>query len=438
LSNSVKKINFEYQITNQVPPIMKNIILIFVFLSSSLLVRAQEYYETSWISGEVKYTALVIFYEEDQAIVRVKYYANGADKLAGFLCKYENFTKADGTQDEYLNGSEAFIVRGPEGSSYSADNFYVKILGNNNFEAYTVDDNGLGGNDITLYMKPMLYWVKLNPDALTKGYLDDYYNEDELLFKLLTYINKGEVEYTTSNTAVTSIAMGMDQEYDTPLWSVAMSYLGTKAYSEQKIKESTIYPNDWIKAQWDLGYFITAVEYNTYKSTFIVVMSKAYGMGPQSWQKSDVFPKDWVTTKWNDYYYITEIACGGGNWYVVMDKNIGYTAQRWKTSYDIPKDWITENWNEGYSITSAAYGNGLWALSMSTGSNLGLQTWKTQYEYPIDWIREQSDKGYKITTVAYGNDMWFVVMSDGSSHESNRSKSNYTDIPLDWIIDNAN
>gem|GEM_PF-1779389 len=438
MSNSVKKINFEYQITNQVPPIMKNIILIFVFLSSSLLVRAQEYYETSWISGEVKYTALVIFYEEDQAIVRVKYYANGADKLAGFLCKYENFTKADGTQDEYLNGSEAFIVRGPEGSSYSADNFYVKILGNNNFEAYTVDDNGLGGNDITLYMKPMLYWVKLNPDALTKGYLDDYYNEDELLFKLLTYINKGEVEYTTSNTAVTSIAMGMDQEYDTPLWSVAMSYLGTKAYSEQKIKESTIYPNDWIKAQWDLGYFITAVEYNTYKSTFIVVMSKAYGMGPQSWQKSDVFPKDWVTTKWNDYYYITEIACGGGNWYVVMDKNIGYTAQRWKTSYDIPKDWITENWNEGYSITSAAYGNGLWALSMSTGSNLGLQTWKTQYEYPIDWIREQSDKGYKITTVAYGNDMWFVVMSDGSSHESNRSKSNYTDIPLDWIIDNAN
>ncbi|WP_228235478.1 hypothetical protein [Allomuricauda sp. M10] len=417
---------------------MKNIILLFVFLSSSLLVRAQEYYETSWISGEVKYTALVIFYEEDQAIVRVKYYANGADKLAGFLCKYENFTKADGTQDEYLNGSEAFIVRGPEGSSYSADNFYVKILGNNNFEAYTVDDNGLGGNDITLYMKPMLYWVKLNPDALTKGYLDDYYNEDELLFKLLTYINKGEVEYTTSNTAVTSIAMGMDQEYDTPLWSVAMSYLGTKAYSEQKIKESTIYPNDWIKAQWDLGYFITAVEYNTYKSTFIVVMSKAYGMGPQSWQKSDVFPKDWVTTKWNDYYYITEIACGGGNWYVVMDKNIGYTAQRWKTSYDIPKDWITENWNEGYSITSVAYGNGLWALSMSAGSNLGLQTWKTQYEYPIDWIREQSDKGYKITTVAYGNDMWFVVMSDGSSHESNRSKSNYTDIPLDWIIDNAN
>ncbi len=436
--NSVKKINFEQQITNHVPPIMKNFILLFTLLACSFIVKAQEYYETSWISGEVKYTALVIFYEQDEAIVRVKYYANGADKLASFLCKYENFTKDDGTQDQYLNGSDAIIVRGPEGSSYSADNFYVKILGNNNFEAYTVDDNGLGGNDITQYMKPMLYWVKMNPDALTKGYLDDYYNEDELLFKLLTYINKGEVEYPTSNTAITSITMGMDHEYDTPLWSVVMSNLGSKAYSEQKIKESATYPRDWIKEQWNLGYYITAVEYDSNKNTFVVVMSKAYGMGPQSWQKSDVFPKDWVNTKWNDSYYITEITYGGGEWYVVMDKNIGYTAQRWKTNYDLPKDWITENWNDGYSITSATYGNGLWALSMSSGSNLGLQTWKTQYEYPIDWIREQSDKGYKITTVAYGNSMWFVVMSNGSTHGSNRSTSNYNDLPVDWIINNAN
>lgn len=417
---------------------MKNFIALLAIACCSLMTKAQDYYETSWISGEVKYTALVIFYEQDQAIVRVKYYANGADKLASFLCTYENFTKSDGSQDKFLNGVDAIIVRGPEGSTYSADNFYLKDLGNGNFQAYTVDDNGLGGSDITQYMKPMLYWVKMNPDALTKGYLDDYYNEDEPLFKLLTYLNKGEAEYTTSNTAITSIALGMDQEYDTPLWSVVMSNLGSRAYSEQKIKEAASYPSDWIKEQWDLGYYITAVEHNADKSTYVVVMSKAYGMGPQSWKKSDIFPKDWITTKWNDYYYITEIACGGGEWYVVMDKNIGYTAQRWKTSYELPKEWITENWNDGYSITSANYGNGLWALSMSAGSNLGLQTWKTQYEYPIDWIREQSDKGYKITTVAYGNDMWFVVMSDGSTHASNRSTSNYTELPLDWIINNAN
>ncbi|MEC7264329.1 MAG: hypothetical protein VXW38_11365 [Bacteroidota bacterium] len=132
------------------------------------------------------------------------------------------------------------------------------------------------------------------------------------------------------------------------------------------------------------------------------------------------------------------MAYGGGEWYVVMDKNIGYTAQRWKTSYEIAKDWITENWNEGYSITSASYGGGLWAVSMSAGTNLGLQTWKTQYEYPIDWIKEKSEDGYKITTMAYGNNMWFVVMSNGSSHSSNRSITNYNDIPLDWIINNSN
>ena len=417
---------------------MKTFFTQTLFLFSALFSFSQTYYETSWISGEVKYTALVIFYGQDEAIVRVKYYANGSDKLASFLCNYEDFTKADGSQDHFLNGVDAAIVRGPEGSSYSADNFYVKDLGNGSYQAYTVDDNGLEGSDITQHMKPMLYWVKMNPDALTKGYLDDYYNEDEPLFKLLTYMNKGEFEYTTSNTAVTSLALGMDHEYDTPMWSVVMSNLGSKAYSEQKIKKTTTYPSDWIKEQWDLGYYITAVEHNSDNNTYVVVMSKAYGMGPQSWKKSDVFPKDWISTKWNDNYYISEIAFGGGEWYVVMDKNIGYTRQRYKTSYDLPKDWITENWNDGFSITSATYGNGMWALSMSKGSNLDLQTWKTQYEYPINWVLEKSDKGYKITTVAYGNDMWFVVMSNSSTHESYRFQNNYQELPLDWILDNAN
>ncbi|MEC8832865.1 MAG: hypothetical protein VX772_10940, partial [Bacteroidota bacterium] len=107
----------------------------------------------------------------------------------------------------------------------------------------------------------------------------------------------------------------------------------------------------------------------------------------------------------------------------------------WKTSYEIPKSWIEESWNMGYSITSATYGNGLWATCVSKNANLGLQSWKTATEWPIDWIRGKANDGYKITTIAYGDNRWFVVMSNSSSISYNTSITNYTDLPIDWILD---
>ena len=120
-----------------------------------------------------------------------------------------------------------------------------------------------------------------------------------------------------------------------------------------------------------------------------------------------------------------------------MNKNTGFETQRWKTSYDIPRDWIIDNWNENYAITSATYGNGLWALSMSKGSKLGAQSWKTQVEYPFEWIQERADKGYSITSITYGDGMWLVVMSKNPSNTTNRSSTSYQDIPVDWIMKNA-
>lgn len=411
---------------------MKNLLVSLLILFAALSGYAQTYYETSWVSGEVKYTALVIFYEKDAALVRVKYYANGADKLASYNCTYKDFTKSDGTTDRYLNGFDANIVRGPSNSSYSADNFYINQNGNS-YEAYTADDNAFDGGDFTKSMKPMLYWVKLNPEALTKGYLDDYFEEDETLLQLLIYLNKGEISFPVQSNAVTILANGVDGE---SVWAAVMDKTSKAPYSQQRIKKSKEFPSAWIKQQWNDGFSITTFDFDENKNEFVVLMSKGSGQGLQSWRRTDTFPKDWITEKWNEDYQITSMMYGAGNWYLAMNKNTGYITQRWKTSYEIPRDWIIDNWNESYAITSATHGNGVWALTMTKGSKLGAQTWKTGSTYPFKWIQERAEKGYSITTITYGDGKWLVVMSKNSTNTTNRSSTQYQDIPIDWILQN--
>ncbi|WP_424988990.1 DUF7477 domain-containing protein [Flagellimonas sp.] len=412
---------------------MKNFFTLFLFLLCSLPGISQNYFETSWVSGEVKYTALVIFYSDTEAVVRVKYYANGADKVAGYICSYKDFQKADGTTDKYLNGYDAYIVRGPSGSSYSADNFYLKNNGGS-FKAYTADDNAFSSGDFTQVMKPMLYWVELNPEAMTKGYLDDYFLEGEELLQLLMYMNKGELSFSVPNNSVTVLANGMDGQ---SVWAAVMDSKTKTSYSEQRIKESTEFPSEWIKSQWANGFYISTFDYDESKKTFVVLMSKGSGRGPQSWRKSETFPKEWVSEKWDDGYHITSMMYGDGNWYLAMDKNTGFGTQRWRTSYDIPRDWMIDSWNEDYAITSATYGNGLWALTMTKGSKLGAQTWKTDASYPFEWIKERAEKGYSITTITYGDGMWLVVMTKNPTNTTNRSSTQYTDLPISWILKNA-
>ncbi|RDY61033.1 DUF7477 domain-containing protein [Flagellimonas nanhaiensis] len=415
---------------------MKKHLITLTFLLLFVRLHSQTYFETSWISNNVKYTGFVLFYSDEEALVRIKYNANGVDKVASYKCSYQDFTKMDGTKDRYLNGTEASIVKGSTDYGYSADNFYFKNLDGGNYQAYTVDDNGLKGSDITQYMNPTLYWIKLDPKVLTSVYLDDYFNSDEPLYRLLSFENTGEMDFYTQNAAITSLAYGRDTDSSsTSIWSVVMSGFKENGYNHQKVKESSSYPSKWIETQWDLGYHITSLEYDTSRNFFVLIMSKPSNLGSQSWKRLDTFPKQWVSEKWDNNFYITSMTYGAGQWYVVMNQNTGYSAQRWKTSSSgIPKEWIKESWDSGYKITSATYGNGLWAVTMTTNSKLGTQSWKTQSDYPIDWIREKAENGYHITTIAHGDGMWFVAMSNGTPYSTNMSTSNYEFLPLNWIM----
>ncbi|WP_108423500.1 DUF7477 domain-containing protein [Flagellimonas amoyensis] len=415
----------------------KRIIFLALYLLMGFQAFSQSpYYETSWISNSVKYTGFAFFYSDTEALFRIKYFANGSDKVAQYRGTFKEFTKADGTTDYYLDGENPFIIRGPENSSYSPDNFYLQKMDDGTFKAYTVDDNAYTDGDITLHMKPTLYWINLNMESVNKSYLDDYMNEDEDIYKAILFDNFGELELPIYTNAITALANG--QVEGDSVWSLVMSDLGLSSYEKQKLFHSSNMPSDWIKTQWDLGYTITSVEFDKAKKTYLSVMSKNPSWGIQSWKLSETFPKDWVTEKWNNGYRITSTTYGNGEWLVVMNQNTGYDQQRWKTfESEIPKEWIEQSWNEGYSITSASYGNGLWAVTMTTNSKLGLQSWKTLSDYPLDYIKEKSNEGYDITTMAYGNGKWFVVMSKRTIYDYNTSYSSYDNIPMEWIFKNS-
>lgn len=412
-----------------------------IFLALYLLLGFQAfsqspYYETSWISNNVKYTGLVLFFSDTEALIRIKYFANGSDKVAQYIGTLKEFTKTNGIKDHFLDGENAVIIRGPENSSYSPDNFYMEDMPDGTYKAYTVDDNAFAGGDITQYMKPMLYWINLDPKSVNEGYLDDYMDKDEDIYKAVLFDNFGELELPIYTNAITAFANG---EIDgKSAWSVVMSNMVNNSYEKQKIFHSAQFPSDWVKSQWDLGYTITSVEFDKTKKTYLVVMSRTSRWGSQSWKLSEIFPKDWITERWNNGYRITSTAYGNGQWIVVMNQDTGYDQQRWKTfESEIPKEWIEQNWNEGYSITSAGYGNGLWEVTMTTNSKLGLQSWKTWSDYPLEYIQEKSNEGYDITTIAYGNGKWFVVMSKRTIYDYNTSYSSYDNIPLEWIFKNS-
>ncbi|GLU44201.1 hypothetical protein [Allomuricauda sp. NBRC 101325] len=420
---------------------MKNLLVLGLFFLCSHFSFSQSFFETSWISNDVKYTAFFVQHTDVDAFICVKYFMNGSERVALYESQLKTFTKSNGATDKYWDGFDATMKRGAAGASYNADNFYVKSLGNGKYEAFTADDKAFDGGDFTDYMKPTLYWISLQKEAVTTRYLDDYLDSDDLIYQLLSFFGNGQAEFETTDTAITVVGHGISHynpPYDEGEWVVAMSDLGSSAYTKQNIKTSETFPNEWIKQQWGEGYFITDISYDSFMGQFLVVMSKGPNInGPQSWKKSDTFPKDWIKEKWDDSHHITSIAYGAGNWYLAMTKNTGLSTQRWKTSYEFPKSWISDNWNEGFAITSATYGGGVWAFCMSKGANLGRQTWKTSEEYPLDWIREKAGEDYKITSIAYGNGQWFIAMSDTPNIRYNTSFTGLTELPIDRILEKA-
>jgi hypothetical protein len=402
---------------------MKHLIPILLLFLCSQTSQAQLYYETSWKTGGVQYTGLLIYYDDNDATMRVKYKINDKYKVAEFDCYGEHFEE-DGLQGYLLDGKNARVVYGNDGNGYSADNFIFVDVDDAYSTPIHIDNNGLEKEDPSDHLVQVDYWTAISTDKFTESYVYGFFDKDEPLYTTLLSYNLQNNQDEQPSTHFRINALG----YGGADWAIAMSK-GTN-YSKQAWKVGEAYPEDWIREKWDEDFYITSMAYGN--GEWALAISKGVGYSTQSWKTSSAYPEDWVDAKWEEEYAITALAYGDGEWAVAMSKGAEYTSQTWEISSTYPAAWIGEQWDEDYYITSMAYGNGEWVVVMSEGNGYTTQAWKRSEEYPSDWIRKKWAEDFYVTAVAYGDGEWAVVMSKGTGYSTQAWKTS-EQYPKDWV-----
>jgi hypothetical protein len=401
---------------------IKFLLLIGVLCLFSNL-KAQEFYETSWKSDNITYTGLLIFYNNDDAVMRVRYTANNVYKVAEFKCQYTKLQIA-GYEGYILDGMSAKLVYGNKDNKtpgYNADNF-VFYKGSSGYDLpFTIDDDQITKSNPLQYLKKVETWKKIPTTTFTEKYVHNFYEKDEPLYTKLIAYNQRGVEgsggYRVSSTASSSSE-----------WFVCMSK-GLDITSQTTYNEA-LFPADWIKSKWDEGKEITNISYGNGK--WLVVMSANSKITTQSYSsKSFSFPSSWIDDKVKTGYYISGLTYSNEGWLAVMSKGLSYTDQRYYNSSTFPAEWVKSRWSEGYRITSAAYGGNQWAVVMSKNSGITEQSYN-QLATPNEWIKKKWEDGFEINNLAYANGEWLVVMSQntGISLQTWNISAVY---PRDWV-----
>lgn len=402
---------------------MKNNLLLFLLMFIWQNNFAQNFYETSWNSSNVKYTALLIYYDDDDAIMRVNYKINDKLKVAEFKCYVQHFEEDD-IEGYLLDGRDAKVVYGYDGTGYSADNFIFVKNGNSYSTPIHIDDQSLKKGSIETSLLEVEYWKELSTNSFSESYISKFFAKDEPLYNTLLSFNLQNNQASGSATQfrITSFSYGKGE------WAVAMSQ--NSGYAAQSWNTSSEFPKDWIREKWADNFYITTIANGG--GEWAVAMSKGVKFTTQSWKLESSFPQDWIQEKWNENFRITSLAYGGGEWSVVVSKNSGYSMQSWKRSSTFPLEWIKEKWSDNYMITSVAYGDEEWVVVMSQNSGYVQQSWTTNTTYPKGWIKEKWDEGYQISSIGFGGGLWSVIMSKGTGFlmQSWKTSANY---PKDWI-----
>lgn len=402
--------------------VLTSVLLISIFHFS----EAQRFYETQWTSSGITYTGLLIYYDDDDATMRIKYTYNDDYKVAEFKC-YGEFYDAGGHYGYLLNGKDAKIVYGPTTTGYSADNFYFE-KGLSDYQApIHIDDNGLLSDNPKEKEIKVDYWKELSTEVFTPQYVKNYFEPEEPLYRTLIAYNQGfTTNSSTYNHKITHLSYGNDQ------WFVTMAT--NQRYNSQSWKTGTVFPKDEISRGWDDDQYITSVAYG--KEGWAVTMSGGTSYTTQMWRTRENFPNEEIKKGWEDDYDITELTYGNGVWALVMSKGSGYSSQEWSTREEFPSDVIKENWDEGKRITHLTYGEDRWAVVMAKDTGFGKQIWKTRTEFPDDEIKEGWDEGLDITSLQYGNGMWALVMS--KTTEQSQSWKTSSVFPKEWILSKWN
>lgn len=393
--------------------------LVLLLLSSTL--SAQTFYETAWNYAGVRYDGLIIYYEADDILVRVRYTTNDVYRVAEFDATAEWETNSNGTW-YIISGEDARIVYGDKNTSYAADNFIFPVDENGNLMTpYTIDNSALEreyGEDDFIQVSS---WNEVDPAvAFTEKYVYNYFDRNEDLYNTL-------LSYNPSNVVNVQGVHGAGTTGDGE-WKVFMSQ-GT-GFGLQSWFTRYEWPKADIKKYWDEGKHITDLSYGD--GLWMVAMTKGSGYGLQSWNSGANWPNDWIEKKWDEDKMITEVAYGDGKWAVVMSSGSEYSDQRYIVSKKWPKEWLNENWKTtDYIISSLAYGAGHWVIVLSKipGKRL-MQRIRAGDEFPSDEVSQCWQDGYDVTTMAYG-DEWVVILTKG--YDLVQSYEEGSSFPKTWV-----
>lgn len=157
-----------------------------IFLLLSLRLFSQNFYQIDWSDGDVSYSALLVWYSDNDAYARVGYTdAKGEYKVAEFTCKGQYFTADDGSQHYFIDGDAARMIYGDDKIGYSADNFiFSNPNSKNEFQdCFTIDDSQMEG-DVNEDDLSEAKVQQMDASEFTEDYLNSYFFTDEPQFKL--------------------------------------------------------------------------------------------------------------------------------------------------------------------------------------------------------------------------------------------------------------
>lgn len=383
---------------------MKKSLLFFLSLLVFSPIWGQSFYETHWTSGNITYFALIIYYDDDDILVRVNYKSDDKLKVAEYMATASSYTLDNGSTRYHLDGVDAQIVynEGETQASYSADNFTFDIADGEWDLPYVTDDSDLNANGSLAANQRVDGWEELDPtEKFTEDYVYRFFNKDEELYGTLCSYHP---EYALANPS-------LDNEFPGE-WRVIME--AETGYEEQNWLTNATWPKDDVAQLWNEGKDITDVSYGN--GVWLVTMSSNTGFTDQSWNRTAAWPEEWLAENWRSGKMITEVAYGDGQWLLVTSENSKYKAQKYIVSKEWPKEKLEELWKStDYKISSMAYGQGHWVIVISQyKSGNPAQRIRAGAEFPKEEIAESWDAGFRITSVVYG-DEWVVVLTDGAT-----------------------
>ncbi|KAK4791573.1 hypothetical protein SAY86_031986 [Trapa natans] len=211
--------------------------------------------------------------------------------------------------------------------------------------------------------------------------------------RLSQHIDKGNED----GLFISSVACCQD------LWALIMD-AGTGFSSQMYELSPHFLHKEWIMAQWDRNYYITAIAGANNGSSF-VVMSKGTAYVQQSYKVSDAFPFKWINKKWKEGFHVTAMCTAGDRWAIVMSRGAGFEDQVVELDFLYPSEGIHRRWESGYRITATAATGDQAAFILSMPRRKPIEetqeTLRTS-AFPSTHVKEKWGKNLYIASFCYG------------------------------------